>query len=389
MTPSDIVVLLQVSTLVTVAFDIALIVGAKSLGSASMGTVRWITGDVLLCLSRGMQLAVTHEGVADAFEAALGPWHSHALSMALFIAAAVWHGSALRQASGFHALSAGQLWTAALGLGAIWVAWCIATESETQRVQGSLVVVSVASLVLLRMAWPLARQTWGGRLIAVSLVMPVLHTVVLMALGTDLGLHKPLYQLFFGEMIGSILLASGFLILLQERLRDRILQMSITDALTGAYNRHGLNGIMEREMAIAARSGRPLSLILFDLDHFKQINDRFGHAVGDAVLRGFCERVKSMIRAGDVLARWGGEEFVLLLPDLALHPSAVVADRLRKEVARSPLADGVPIVTVSAGVAERTGAVASVGALAIVQQADARLYEAKRVRNCVVSHDTV
>lgn len=132
---------------------------------------------------------------------------------------------------------------------------------------------------------------------------------------------------------------------------SRILELMRTDPLTGAANRRWLAECLLDELERARRSGHSCSVIMADLDHFKGINDRFGHAMGDAVLRGFVGLAKAVVRPYDLVARYGGEEFVLLMPGCNQPEVSVVAQRLREQLAAKPL-DGVPErVTASFGIA--------------------------------------
>ena len=149
------------------------------------------------------------------------------------------------------------------------------------------------------------------------------------------------------------------------------------DHLTGLANRRAFFEAAEIEIDRWRRLPRPLSLILFDADHFKRVNDRHGHPGGDAVLRGLAERLTGTFREVDVVARIGGEEFVVLLPSTDLHGARAVADRLRQSVeAHCVDFDGRPIgCTVSAGVAAMDDGVADLAAL--MKRADQALYAAK------------
>ena len=130
-------------------------------------------------------------------------------------------------------------------------------------------------------------------------------------------------------------------------------QVSI-DALTGIFNRRGLASAFEREHSRAQRHGRPLSLLVLDIDHFKRVNDAHGHDAGDRVLRELCQRVGAALRRDDTFARWGGEEFVVLAPESDEAAAWVLAEKLRAATARRPF-DGVGTVTVSIGVAQWQG----------------------------------
>ena len=114
----------------------------------------------------------------------------------------------------------------------------------------------------------------------------------------------------------------------------------MTDPLTGLGNRRYLEGQAALEIARAQRSGAPLSLIAVDLDHFKRINDNYGHDVGDLALQAFADTARGQLRDGDVLCRMGGEEFAVLLPDTGDDEAMQVAERLRQTVVATPVKVG-------------------------------------------------
>ncbi|PHQ25286.1 GGDEF domain-containing protein [Marinobacter guineae] len=149
-----------------------------------------------------------------------------------------------------------------------------------------------------------------------------------------------------------------------------------TDELTGLSNRRDMQDRLAMEFSRYQRSGHHFSVALIDLDLFKAINDQYGHNVGDEVLREFSELMKTVIRQTDVAARWGGEEFLVLLPDTSLLQALTLAERLRSKVARQPFrfrGQNLP-VTMSAGVCS----IAMAGSLdALLKQADVNLYTAK------------
>ncbi len=158
-----------------------------------------------------------------------------------------------------------------------------------------------------------------------------------------------------------------------------------SDALTDLLNRRGFDGQMQFALALARRSGRPLSLIAFDVDHFKRINDRHGHSVGDQVLRSLARRLTARLRDSDVVARIGGEEFMVLLPDTDLPTAQRLADELVHAIAAEP-EPGAGQITVSAGVsALRSG---TESAELLQRRADEALYAAKaagRNQTCVLA----
>ena len=150
-------------------------------------------------------------------------------------------------------------------------------------------------------------------------------------------------------------------------------RLALTDPVTALANRRGGEEALAREVARARRTGSPLSLVLFDIDRFKNINDRAGHAVGDRVLRGISEILSASQRGSDLAMRWGGEEFLVLLPDVGLAGARIFAERVRENVQNLTVADAGRI-TVSAGVSELVGEEDPAVALA---RADANLYRAK------------
>lgn len=158
-----------------------------------------------------------------------------------------------------------------------------------------------------------------------------------------------------------------------------------TDPLTGMRNRRAFYELGELAVQQAARSGRPLSVVILDLDHFKQVNDAHGHATGDEVLRALAGAITATARASDVSGRVGGEEFAIALPDTNVDEAAVLAERMRRRVSELAIPRGAAVlrVTASFGVAQYAGAGQSLDAL--LAAADGALYEAKAAgRNRVV-----
>jgi diguanylate cyclase (GGDEF)-like protein len=174
----------------------------------------------------------------------------------------------------------------------------------------------------------------------------------------------------------------------KARLYADLQRLAVTDSLTGCYNRRGLFELGEREVERARRYERPLSLIMMDIDHFKRINDRFGHAAGDLALQALVQRIRGHVREIDLVGRYGGEEFVVLLPESDLPRAAQIAERLRQAIGESsiPTPQGAIDITVSIGVAQADAATKNLEAL--IGRADRALYAAKqRGRNCVSVED--
>jgi diguanylate cyclase (GGDEF)-like protein len=206
-------------------------------------------------------------------------------------------------------------------------------------------------------------------------------TAVREALADDLGLY--LYMLvgtaaafgLFGLLLGdreARLLASN------RRLED----LAVTDGLTGLRNARYFHTRLAEEHAETERTGRPLAVVVLDLDHFKRVNDRYGHPVGDDVLVNAARAIASVTRHGETAARVGGEEFALLLPDDTGRGAAEVAERVRRAIEESetPLPDQKSErvrITASAGVAS-TAELAGASVQELFRAADEALYRAKR-----------
>jgi diguanylate cyclase (GGDEF)-like protein len=165
-----------------------------------------------------------------------------------------------------------------------------------------------------------------------------------------------------------------------------LVREAIRDSMTGCYSRNSGEELLELQFILSTRNATPLSLVFMDLDHFKQINDRFGHDAGDNVLVSTSAAIRSELRTGDILIRWGGEEFVLILPNNTGLQACQALERLRKSgLGLRP--DGTP-VTASIGVAERITDNAQTWQ-DLVEKADTRMYQAKQGgRNRVIASDT-
>ena len=160
-----------------------------------------------------------------------------------------------------------------------------------------------------------------------------------------------------------------------EAANQRIAELARTDALTGVPNRRRFEEALEQELARSEREASPLSLIFVDLDHFKRVNDDFGHDVGDAVLVAAARFLQSRLRPYDTLARWGGEELVILLPETSGEQACAIAERLRAGLASVIVPSCPRSVTGSFGVARRRGGEA---ASELLRRADEAAYRAKQ-----------
>jgi two-component system cell cycle response regulator len=179
----------------------------------------------------------------------------------------------------------------------------------------------------------------------------------------------------------------------QEKLKANYevsLSMALTDTLTGMYNRRYLNVHLEKLLSDESEQRKPIAVLMFDIDHFKAVNDTHGHGVGDEVLKAFANRLKGRLRTFDILARTGGEEFVAVLVDVSIEKACFIAERLRRGIASDPIPadveEGELYITTSVGGAYIDKDVCSVDEA--IERADKLLYEAKETgRNRVIFED--
>jgi diguanylate cyclase (GGDEF)-like protein len=159
---------------------------------------------------------------------------------------------------------------------------------------------------------------------------------------------------------------------------------SVRDALTGCFTRGHAMDVMDGELRRARRSQTPVSVIMFDLDHFKEVNDRHGHLCGDAVLGAIGKRMREVLRGSDLKCRYGGEEFLVLLPETPLHGARRVAETLRREIAERPISWSGEALTITASFGLAQTLPGEVNVSAVITRADLALYRAKDDgRNCV------
>jgi diguanylate cyclase (GGDEF)-like protein len=254
---------------------------------------------------------------------------------------------------------------------------------------GSIIAIVATARALFRGA---SRQLIAARYTALLLLgtalMLALRGAYTVASGTLLN------TLFAGDLVQfayvsaylilGVLSGLTFVLLVAERLRLELERMATLDSLTGIYNRRTFTDLVERELARAGRAGSSVALIVIDLDHFKMVNDRYGHVAGDAVLRSFVATANAALRKQDLLGRYGGEEFCVVLPGASPPEAVLIAQRLRESVEAHPVhvADRPIRYTISAGVAHSNRAGLDLDSL--VRDADEALYRAKnRGRNQV------
>ena len=277
--------------------------------------------------------------------------------------------------------------SALIGGGALWLFACIFTDLAlwpAARVLLSSLIVATYTFLTAAEMWRERRKTLRRRWPAIF--VPMLHAAVFM-------FPIPLAGLLPGDR-GTVTLATGsvalfileimlyavgtafiVLVLAKERTVRVHRDAALTDELTGVLNRRGLLQAAQHMIAEQGRKGEPVSALMFDLDHFKQINDRFGHAIGDKALHLFATTAAVSMRASDVVGRFGGEEFVALLPG-HFNEARIVAERVRKafEAAGATVAGHELNATVSVGAACGEP---GTDIVALLAAADAALYRAK------------
>ena len=268
----------------------------------------------------------------------------------------------------------------------VWVAAVMTLKPEASAIRfmiGAAIVAIYATLTAAQL-WSERRKTLQRRWPAI--VVPVLHGFVLMLPILLGGLLRPHDDAFAGSIWVTVFsielvlyaVATVFVIfmLVSERVVTAHKTAASTDPLTGMFNRRGFAEATSRVIEREANAGRPVTVLIFDLDHFKSINDRFGHSAGDEILKLFATVVLSTLRITDLSGRVGGEEFAALLP-CPLEEGVIAAERVREAFADSGIVveDGPVDTTVSIGVA---GGPAGTELEVLLAAADSALYQAKR-----------
>ena len=192
------------------------------------------------------------------------------------------------------------------------------------------------------------------------------------------------FRFLIPVLVFNIILVTIIISFMKNYVRDELEHMSSHDTLTGIYNRSFFNGYMDKAIERFRRYNEPLSLILIDIDHFKHVNDNYGHQVGDEVLRELSSLISSIIRKSDVFARIGGEEFALICSKTTIEDTCILAEKLRKETEKHPFKH-VEHLTISLGVSKFS---TKDNPDSFFKRADIALYNAKNNgRNRVESYN--
>lgn len=218
-----------------------------------------------------------------------------------------------------------------------------------------------------------------GYLIAVAFAIP--FTRQLLNMDAPVEMHRfdhSNLRLIYIVTASAAVFNFGFMTLVTYRLVGRLRDLSQRDALTGLFNRRAMEQSLSVEWQRWRRSGSRFALVALDLDHFKRVNDQHGHPSGDAVLVETARRLMHHARAADVVARTGGEEFLIMLPDTDLDGARIVADRLLMDLRDHPVEHGALRLAVTASVGVARAEAEDVDVNAVVARADRALYRAKR-----------
>lgn len=257
-------------------------------------------------------------------------------------------------------LSALALWGDPIGLPALWTGalylWTYMVGGYRHALQLSVAILGLQLLTGLLTLLPLWWEGWRPGL-------SQLNTLAQFYLSQVAYLLLSRLVIGFGEQVTRLRLQA-----------ETYYRLAHTDALTGVPNRRYLLSEIGRELERGQRYKRSLALILLDLDRFKHVNDRYGHETGDRVLQQVAQRIQRSIRQSDRMGRWGGEEFLVLLPELGLEEATQLAERLREEL-KQPLLEGLEPLSASLGVVvARPGDTPDY----LVNRADQAMYAAKR-----------
>jgi diguanylate cyclase (GGDEF)-like protein len=260
------------------------------------------------------------------------------------------------------------------------------------NIEGRMITLSLGSLtmvfILIVQLWRTQKTSlrFSANLMLASFIV---HGTLLTVRTTSLILNPPpdpasltrvqsaTYLLSFAL---SFFWSMGFILMVSQRLRNDLMEVATIDVLTRIPNRRATQAFLEKELSRAQRSQGEFTVLLIDIDNFKQVNDRWGHAVGDEVLVKTAGIFHSMIRKQDLVGRWGGEEFLIIVPGPC--DFKILAERLRREIANAKFSHGAASfgITVSVGVA---CAKSSDQIDHILRNADQALYQSKRTKNTV------
>lgn len=298
--------------------------------------------------------------------------------------------------SQFTGLGYSRIWV--VGILAMYQVLMILVSRPVINIRMGMTIVSVAAVL---MVFTLIYQLWRMRKTSLRfsadlMLAPCLIYGVFMIIRTGLIMLGPAQTTFNNSPVQSatflllyavsFIWSTGFILMVSQRLRNDLMEVATTDVLTRIPNRRATQAFLERELSRVKRHQGELSILLIDIDRFKQVNDKWGHAVGDHVLVETASRFQSMIRKQDWVGRWGGEEFLMILPGPPDCDAQVLAERVRSEIAGLTYHHGTASlgITISIGV---TCGTSKDQVDQILRRADTALYKAKQTRNTVSVYD--
>ena len=268
------------------------------------------------------------------------------------------------------------------------------TNNIGARITGASFIIGTSFLIAANQLWRSHKETYE---LGVWLTLLPLTTygvfLYIRAVATIFGppesifsntpIQTVTYLLLF---LISFLWTIGFILMISQRLQDDLRELANVDTLTRIPNRLATQTFFENELSRIQRHGGEFSVLMIDIDKFKQINDSHGHALGDLALIKVADIFRSSVRKQDMVGRWGGEEFLMILPDTSKQSAQLLAERLRHQVENTTLKDTDPKikVTISVGIASSTH---TDSMKEILKKADDALYTAKDTRNTVIVSD--
>ena len=378
--------MLMTMSLLTLLFSGLLILAGLHVGNAS-GVKQWAMGS--LYISLGLGSTYTQQG----------PTYNAWL---LVFAATLLAGGLGLQFNGIQVFKTGRCnrhipWLLA-GLMFIQNTWFVVLHPDiharviTNSLLYALGNATCARALFIRVEQPLRTAYWftGASFAIFATLLLARAIMVFNAQPNTYSLYSHAsinpVSVFIGIM-SEMCVTFGFVLMLNSRLAADLQKLALTDALTGALNRRSLEQEAARLSARCTRTGHSLAIMMIDVDHFKSINDRHGHQVGDKVLRHLTMVAQKTIRSDDYFARYGGEEFCILLPSTSEKDAWILADRLRQTYAAMVMEfDGEVLhSTISIGVSDSMHA--GVEFISLIAAADQAMYRAKQEgRNRVVMH---
>lgn len=369
----DLITLGVTLSLVTLSMTLLLSIAAWHAG-ADKGLRHWAVGNCALMfgLLLNTNLDVVHHSLSVVIANAL---------MALGISVS-WLG--IRAFKGLSQPQAGPI-AAALTMMLLMSVFSFQQDSYAARLAVSSIILAGLSMLcakelLIPAEQPLRTAYWFTGAVALFCAIGLtLRAFSSLNLGAD---HDPVSSpmqsvTLLGAMVAQIGLASGFILMTHYRTTMALHTLSQRDALTDTLNRRSLQEQATRVLQVASEQSYPVTLLMLDADHFKRINDEFGHQTGDAVLCHMVARIRQHMRANDLLGRFGGEEFILILPGLDTESARQVAERIRLGLCREPWQSANAPVKLSASLGVACTDQQGFEFDALVAAADTALYRAK------------